>query len=227
MNNSCKIVMYHYVRPLKASKYSKIKGLEFEKFQKQIKFFKSKFHFISASDILDTIYNKKTIPKNSIALTFDDGFKDHYQYVFPILKKLKIPGMFFPPAQPIKENNILDVHKIHFILASCKNISQLVNDLDELIVKYKKKYNLHSPQWYKSRFIVPDRFDSKNVVFVKSALQKGLPKEARNFFSDLLFQKYVTKNKIAFSKRLYLSKKEIKEMVEWGMYFGSNGFSHE
>ena len=38
--NECKIVMYHYVRPIKNSKYPNIKGLELHGFQRQIEFFK-------------------------------------------------------------------------------------------------------------------------------------------------------------------------------------------
>ena len=34
------IVMYHYVREIKNSKYPKLKGLEFKKFKDQINFFK-------------------------------------------------------------------------------------------------------------------------------------------------------------------------------------------
>ena len=80
--------MYHYVRPIKNSKYYKIKGLEIDGFKRQIEFFEKKFHFITIEELLDSAYSNKTIPKNSILLTFDDGFKDHFSHVFPILKKL-------------------------------------------------------------------------------------------------------------------------------------------
>lgn len=34
------------------------------------------------------------LPENSILLTFDDGLKDHFQNVYPILKKMKSKGYF-------------------------------------------------------------------------------------------------------------------------------------
>ena len=40
MNDEVTVVMYHYVRDLKNSRYPNIKGLDIEKFKKQIKFFK-------------------------------------------------------------------------------------------------------------------------------------------------------------------------------------------
>jgi len=52
-------VMYHYVRPIKKSKYPNIKGLEFENFKKQINFFSKKFNIISHIDFLEIIKSKK------------------------------------------------------------------------------------------------------------------------------------------------------------------------
>ena len=56
---SINIVMYHYVRPIKKSKYPNIKGLEFENFKKQINFFSKKFNIISHIDFLEIIKSKK------------------------------------------------------------------------------------------------------------------------------------------------------------------------
>ncbi len=59
MNKSCKIIMYHYVRPVKGSKYPNIKALEFEGFLRQLNYLQNNSNFISAMDLLDSIYNEK------------------------------------------------------------------------------------------------------------------------------------------------------------------------
>ena len=38
-NNNVYVVMYHYVREIKNSKFSNLKGLEFRDFKKQIDYF--------------------------------------------------------------------------------------------------------------------------------------------------------------------------------------------
>ena len=43
-NSNIYIVMYHYVREIKKSKYSNLKGLEFNNFKKQINFFIKNFN---------------------------------------------------------------------------------------------------------------------------------------------------------------------------------------
>lgn len=49
------------------------------------------YEFIS----YDHLINKNSFSRNSIILTFDDGYKELYHEVYPILEKLKIPAVFF------------------------------------------------------------------------------------------------------------------------------------
>lgn len=219
--------MYHYVRPIKSSKYNKIRGLETDGFIRQIEYFRKNFNFITIEQLLDCIYNEKMIPDNSIMLTFDDGLKDHYQYVFPILKKLRIGGLFFPPAQPIEEKKVLDVQKIQFILSLCDDKNAIVNAIHEFIDQHQSSHNIYPFQTYFHNLATYDRFDSKEEVFIKKILQRELPRQLRNELVHQLFTKYVTSDQDAFSEDLYLSIDEIKEMNECGMYFGSHGYAHE
>lgn len=219
--------MYHYVRPISKSKYPKIRGLELESFNNQLNYFSKHFKFISANKLLNSIYDDEKLDRNSILLTFDDGFKDHYSHVFPILKKFHIQGSFFPPVLPLEKNRVLDVHKIHFILVNCNNIHQLYNELIELIKMYKDEYDLQTVNSYISINGKSNRYDDDDTIFIKRTLQRDLPKKAREEFLKIFFRKYVTEDEISFSKELYLSKEQISEMAENGMYFGSHGYSHE
>ena len=86
--------MYHYVRDIKKSKYPNIRGLEFNDFKKQIKFFLKKFNILNNDDFIDIIETGKLPKKKSIFLTFDDGYADHWNFVFPYLKKTKSQVIF-------------------------------------------------------------------------------------------------------------------------------------
>ena len=225
--NKAKIIMYHYVRPLKNSEYPEIKGLEVGQFQNQIEFFRKNFHFGDVNILFDSIKSSSIENNDLVFLTFDDGLKDHYNHVFPILKKEKIQGLFFPPAKPIEENIVLDVHKIHFILASVKDKKILVNDIFERIHKFRKNWEIEEPENLWRRLAIPNRFDSGEIIFLKRILQRELPKEVRETVTQELFDKYVTTDEAEFAKKLYLSLEEIKEMSDEGMYFSSHSYSHE
>jgi len=223
----CKIVMYHYVRPIKNSKYPEIKGLELDGFVRQIEFFKKNFIFITAKQLLSCIYDHNPLPENSILLTFDDGLKDHYLYVFPILKKFNIQGLFFPTAETIESKKVIDVHKIHFILANCENKNELIDEIFMFINKHKEEYRLNSPEIYFKELAIPNRFDTNEVIFIKRILQRALPNHLRSKIVDNLFKKFVTEDEASFAEELYLSFNEIYEMKKSGMFFGSHGYSHE
>lgn len=47
------IVMYHYVRDLKNSRYPGIKGLDYELFKDQIAYFAKKFHVITMEEVIN------------------------------------------------------------------------------------------------------------------------------------------------------------------------------
>ena len=113
--------MYHLVRDIKASKYSELKGLEFSGFKRQLDYLDNNYKNIKTDARFDFIINRKDLPKNACLLTFDDGYKDHTQYVLPELLKRKIQGSFFPSARPVIEKKALDINIIQFILASCPN----------------------------------------------------------------------------------------------------------
>jgi peptidoglycan/xylan/chitin deacetylase (PgdA/CDA1 family) len=214
------------VRPIKYSKFPKLNGLEIDGFSRQLNYFKKNFKIITQSDIIDHIYKNKELSSNSLLLTFDDGLKDHFQFVFSILKKNDLTGVFFPPSKPIQEKIVLDVHKIHFILEICKNPSEIIHEI-LLYIDQLDDPTVDSFQNYYSRLSTSDRFDSPDVVFIKKILQRELPREFRNELTSNLFNKFVSTDEDFFSNNLYLSIDEIKEMNENNMEFGSHSHSHE
>jgi len=227
-NNAIYIVTYHYVREIKKSNFPNLKGLEFKEFKRQINYFNKNFNILDPENFLE-ILSKKKIPKGkSILLTFDDGYKDHYQYVFPFLKKNNLKGCFYPSASIIKKKEVLDVNKIQFFLAKEK-------DREKILIKIKnilhKKFNISLENFlYKNENKIntlKSMYDDKQTVLIKALLQTLLPIKERKFIINELFKKIVTKNYKRFSSELYLSSKNVKEMIKEGMHFGSHGYHHE
>jgi len=85
------ILMYHSVGNNEA--FFTVKP---EEFNKQIEFLvRNKYNIISLQNLAQTLKNEKNIKKKTIILTFDDGYKDNYINVFPILKKYDLPATIF------------------------------------------------------------------------------------------------------------------------------------
>ena len=228
LKNTIYIATYHYVRNIKKSKYPNLKGLEFEEFKKQINFFKKNFNILKPKQFIELLKKKKLPRKPSILLTFDDGYKDHYDYVFPYLKKNKLQACFYPPVSIVKEKKILDVNKIQFFLSKEKNKKKIIKKISVIL---KKKYNFSLNKFLlENKNIInklKSKFDDNQTLLIKSLLQKLLPIRKRKFVIDQLFSQIVTSNYKKFSSELYLSSENIKEMLKNGMHFGSHGYNHE
>lgn len=138
------IAMYHYTRDLKNSRYPEIKGLDYHLFKEQLDFFAANFHVVTMEQVLEAAYGLHPLPKKALLLTFDDGYIDNFTVAFPLLKDRKMQGSFFIPGKTITENVLLDVNKIHFVLASAET-DRLVRDVLERMDYYRGgKYNYAS-----------------------------------------------------------------------------------
>jgi len=226
MENKVSIIMYHYVRDLKHSRYPEIKGLNLELFKEQLHYILKHYNVIRMEELIEAVKINKRLPKNSLLLTFDDAYKDHFECVLPILDELGIQGSFFPPAKAIQEGQVLDVNKIHFILASVENKEQLISDIYTMLDKYRTEYTLESNDYYYTQLAIEGRFDTAEVIFIKRILQRELPEKLRSIIINFLFNKYVSKDEIAFSRELYMNIDQLKYMVRKGMYVGSHSYDH-
>ena len=222
--------MYHYVRDLKNSRYPDIKGLQTELFKEQIEYLKRNYNFVKIEDVIEAFEQGSTdcLPKHPVLLTFDDAYADHFYNVFPILEHEKIQGCFYAPVKAVTEHTVLDVNKIHFILASTpeEKLPNLINEIKLLLNKYRNDYQLLSFEDYYDELAVANRFDPAEVIFIKRLLQVKLDEGLRKQMTDILFQKIVGIDEAAFSRELYMSKDQIKCMIDCGMHFGSHGYDH-
>ena len=225
-NNKVTIVMYHYVRDLQHSRYPEIKGLDIALFKEQLEYLKKHYHFISMEMLIEAIDNKTKLPEKSVLLTFDDAYTDHFKYVFPLLNEHKIQGSFFPPAKAITEYTVLDVNKIHFILASEENKKKIITEIKNELNKFRKEYKLESDSFYYDKLAQPNRFDSADVMFIKRLLQVELDETLRKIITNNLFEKIVGINEDTFSRELYMDIEQIKCMHRNGMHIGSHGYDH-
>ena len=226
MSKRCSIIMYHYVRELPYTRYPEIKGLKTSLFKEQLAYMQKYYTFVRAKDLIAAVYEGKELPDRAAWLTFDDAYSDHYENVFPILDELGIEGAFFAPVKAITQHEVLDVNKIHFVLASVKDIHALVRELNHLLDTYREEYLLDSNEHYWKKLAQANRFDPAEVVYVKRMLQVELPEELRNIIADTLFREYVSDDEAAFSRELYMNEDQLKCMVRHGMYVGSHGYDH-
>jgi len=226
MNSKLTIVMYHYVRDLQHSRYPDIKGIDLHNFKEQILYLRNNYTFITIEQLIDSYNNKTSLPNKAVLLTFDDAYVDHFTNVFPILNENKIQGAFFPPIKAITKNKVLDVNKLHFILASCHDKNRVVEEIYSQLDRYRSEFSLKPNQYYYNKLAEPSRFDSGEIIFIKRLLQLELSESLRNKIVDHLFKLFVGINENSFSRELYMNTDQLKCMLRNGMHIGSHGYEH-
>lgn len=220
------ISMYHYTRDLKHSRYPEIKGLDVNLFREQIAFMKSNFNIVTMEQVLEAISTKEKLPEKALLLTFDDGYADNYNVAMPILEEYGVQGSFFIPGKTFTTHQLLDVNKIHYVLASA-NIYNLVEDLNKEMDYYRGQEFQYAPtEELFAKYAVASRFDIKETVFVKQMLQTVLPEKLRNIISSKLFAKYVGVTEEQLAYELYMSEEQIRTMKRHGMFIGIHGYDH-
>jgi len=104
---SWRILMYHRVidpetldYPIQAGMYVRPKT-----FQMHCEFLKKHANVISVDALVKSVLSGKSLPKRTVALTFDDGWRDNLENAFPILKSLDLPATVFLPTKFIGTDN--------------------------------------------------------------------------------------------------------------------------
>jgi len=220
------ISMYHYVRDLEHSRYPHIKGLDVNLFRSQIAFMKEKFNVVTMEQVLDAVNGKGELPDNALLLTFDDGYADNYDYAFPILEEFGVQGSFFIPGKTFATHQLLDVNKIHYMLASA-DINELAQDVKKQMDYYRgEEFSFSPTKDLYQEYAVPNRFDDGDTIFVKRMLQTVLPEKLRNIISSNLFEKYVGISEEKLAYELYMTEEQIRTMKRHGMFIGLHGNDH-
>ena len=218
------ISMYHYTRDIVHSRYPQIKGLDTNLFRQQIEYMKNNFNIVTMEQVIDAVEGKSELSEKALLLTFDDGYIDNYTFAFPILEELQ--GSFFIPGKTFTTHQLLDVNKIHYILASA-DICKLVEDVKKEMDYYRGiEFDYAPTDDLFNEYAVESRFDIKETIFVKRMLQTVLPERLRNTISSNLFEKYVGVSEEQLAYELYMTEEQIRTMKRHGMFIGLHGYDH-
>lgn len=179
------ILMYHYVEYPKDTRDTIRASLNTYPhiFEAQLKtLISGGYTFMTMAEVVDILDGKKVLPSKPVVLTFDDGYRDFYTDVFPIIKKYKevkivayvVPGLFDRPnyllSSQVKEmsknpNIELGAHTMHHVYL--KDMPSLFAYKEIVGSKYMLEDLIHKPV---VSFAYPyGAFDNNVIDLVKKA----------------------------------------------------------
>jgi peptidoglycan/xylan/chitin deacetylase (PgdA/CDA1 family) len=110
------ILMYHHI-----DEKGKVSSLSVspENFQKQMQFLsRYNYNVISLKELVQSLNKREKLPKNTVVLTFDDGYQDNYIYAYPVLKRYNFPATIFVIVNTIGKGGYLNYAQIKEMVSS-------------------------------------------------------------------------------------------------------------
>lgn len=211
--------MYHYVREYN-SRLPFFRFLDVRNFEKQLDYFEEKYGFVSKTEWLQAL-NRKSLgsAKGKVILTFDDAMSCHYDYVFQVLKKRSLWGIFYVPTQPYQKEKILDVHRIHLLCGAFEGQELLITLnllLDDTMIPDKKRKEFRELTYTRQE-------NFEGVSDFKRILNYFVSYNHREALIDAVAEKL---GFIFSVSNFYVPLNKLKEMQLSGCLIGSHTVSH-
>jgi peptidoglycan/xylan/chitin deacetylase (PgdA/CDA1 family) len=97
------IIGYHKVSP---DPHPFFEPVEPAVFEQQMQFLKDSYNVVELQELVARSQQGQ-LPERAVAITFDDGYRDNYEYAFPILKKYGLPATIFVATAAINNAKTL------------------------------------------------------------------------------------------------------------------------
>jgi peptidoglycan/xylan/chitin deacetylase (PgdA/CDA1 family) len=209
--------MYHYIRP-SAEDLPYFPYLRLANFERQLDDFERVYGFVTRDAFVHWVEGGPA--PNGVLLTFDDGLRDHAEFVLPSLRARGLFGLFYVPSGPATTGSILDVHKVHLVVGKLGGkaiLDWLEANASHLLAAQNDS---GAESYYASQTA------DKATKFVKYLFNWTIEGAEKGAALDALLD-------LAFRGRpprwqdVYLDEQAMRDLSDAGMGVGPHGHTHE
>lgn len=173
-----------------------------EAFEQDLIFFKKHHQMVDLETIINHHRNQTPMPKNSLAITFDDGLAVVYHTIRPILLKHGVTATFFINPAFIDQAGLHYKRKINIVCRHQQCHPQYLSQIQQILQDAGIQ-----------------KTDAIEAVRQLSYHQQHLIDQIASTI-NLDFNKYLKENPI------YLTSEQIKTMIGEGFSFGAHSWDH-
>jgi peptidoglycan/xylan/chitin deacetylase (PgdA/CDA1 family) len=167
-----------------------------QKFIKDLDYLCRRYEPVDLATVIDCVENNRTLPKLSFHLTFDDGFRELYDPIAPILLQKGIPATFFVCSSAVNNKALLTTNLSALILQAAEQTGEV-------------------PPEYRDKKFAKFHTDIRKLPWHE-------PEQAEYFrdYYDIDVDCYLQ------SAQPYLTSVQIRELAGKGFTFGSHSDEH-
>jgi peptidoglycan/xylan/chitin deacetylase (PgdA/CDA1 family) len=208
-NKAC-VLAYHRILPGEMlSKTNSTGGIitDSDLFRRHLSWLKDEFHIIGIGEMQEALQNGKPMISNGCLITFDDGWKDNYDFAKGPLVEEGIPATIFLPYDYIGEDQVFWQEEM---LARFSQLNESTDDADKVLLKQltgiegvTDKHNL------RSAVTAMKSQDYKEIYATLECLREHQKDKPVNLKNDA-----------------YMTWQQVEEMAASNINFGSHSLSH-
>ena len=203
--NKLRIIYYHTISNSELEFFPKKTTQSINTFKKQISYLNRRYNIISLDEAFHKFQNNESF-NNDLVITTDDGFKENYTVIAPVLNEFGVPFSAFL-CNDLIDNKLLMWRNILFLISKKGPVKKsTIRDLCE-------EFDLNMPQ--DDEIILSWSLREWDYMNKDSIAQKLWDLE-----SDLSLQAYLDENSP------YLNTYQVKELIKSGVIIGSHSKSH-
>lgn len=178
-----------------------------EAFERQIRFLSQHYSIVQLESLVDCLRSGHRPDRDSVAITFDDGYRDNYEHAFPILRRHGVSATFYLTTGCIENLQLLWTAQLRYVIS--------VTHLDNLQLNGMANcsFDLSTPQ---------GREDAFTMLVVH---MKNIPTPQRLELLEVVCKKLQV-NEFLPLGRVMMSWNQMREMHREGMSFGAHTVTH-
>ena len=216
-SSSWTVLMYHRIVNPEDCSYPLQDGMYVrpDSFEKQMRLLADTANVVSLSGLLKSVLAGENVPAGTLAITFDDGWYDNYEFAFPILKQFKVPATIFLATEYIGTKRLFWTDELALYLRSLCGEDPLGIDLESLRKDLSESI----------LSIIQSKTDFQSGL---EYLVLELKKMSHTERADLLALLVSCCKDLAccLPNRTFLSWEEVQEMSSDGIEFASHSHAH-
>jgi len=179
-------------------------------FKREISFINKWFNIISMDELIKRIEKKKNFDKPTMAITFDDGYRDNYIFAYPTLKQFGLPAIIYLISGLVGTRQRAWLDEVDFALLNTE----------------EKKLEFPSLFGNEILELLSIRDIQKANIRIGEKLKRVENKKKFKLIDELFDRLKVTRNSLSNNDRVMMSWEEAKEMYKNKISFGAHTHSH-